>query len=349
MSTTTLIDAVLKKVPDADPSVVLDLIVACNADLNQVFQLLGVQQQSRKRQMTFDSFTSKRPARRFKTSADVVNLYTPEQVKSADINCSLYLNALDPSVANQLAIALNDDATHWNHRRFYLFDREVQSGHKSSIYTCDEAILSDEEKTTYQGRVMYRHKHEVFPFSPELHEARKVVEEHVRQFVPEWECSVAVMNQYSNKHDKLDYHSDQLTHLGVKPTIASLSLGCTREFRLKDRSVPPQRPIYSIHIPHNSLLIMHGGCQERFKHCVPPASSVESDPLLGSSRISCTFRMYKMNREDLPLCKCNKTMILRNTLPDKEGKYKYIWQCSSGYEGEQSCELVKQADEKELP
>lgn len=349
MSTATLIDAVLKKVPDADPNVVLDLIVACNADLNQVFQLLGVQQQSRKRQMTFDSFTSKRPARRFKTSADVVNLYTPEQVKSADIKCSLYPNVLDPSVANQLAISLNEDAASWNNRRFYLFDREVQSGHKSAIYTSEKAILSGDEKTTYQGQILSRKRHEVFPFSPELSEACKVVEEHVRKLDPNWECSVAVMNQYSDKVSKLDYHSDQLTHLGAKPIIASLSLGCTREFRIKDRSVPPQRPVYSIHIPHNSLLIMHAGCQEHFKHCVPPASSVETDPLLGVSRVSCTFRMYKMNREDLPRCRCNNTMILRNTLPDKEGNYKYIWQCGSGYGGGQSCELVKQVDEKDLP
>lgn len=80
------------------------------------------------------------------------------------------------------------------------------------------------------------------------------------------------------------WHSDQLTHLGPFPTIASLTLGCTRPFRLRPFSPTSLPPIdgapsimrtLEITLPHNSLLIMHGGTQECFKHCVPPMNGMD--------------------------------------------------------------------------
>ena len=75
-------------------------------------------------------------------------------------------------------------------------------------------------------------------------------------------------------------HADQLTYLGPYPTIASLSLGVTRNFRLRgvpslqSLNEPPPRT-YDIQLPHNSLCIMGASCQERFKHGIPPARSID--------------------------------------------------------------------------
>lgn len=75
------------------------------------------------------------------------------------------------------------------------------------------------------------------------------------------------------------FHSDVLQYLGPFPTIASLTLGVTRPFRLRpflpSRPPPPGVPppqVRTLDIPlrHNSLLVMHAGCQEAFKHAVPP-------------------------------------------------------------------------------
>jgi len=75
-----------------------------------------------------------------------------------------------------------------------------------------------------------------------------------------------------------------LTHLGPFPTIASLTLGCTRPFRLRPFSStslpstngqPTTMRTLEITLPHNSLLIMHGGTQEVFKHCVPPMNGMD--------------------------------------------------------------------------
>lgn len=73
-------------------------------------------------------------------------------------------------------------------------------------------------------------------------------------------------------------HSDVLTHLGPYPTIASLSLGCSRPFRLRsflpESASSPNRTL-EILLPHNSLCIMHAGCQETFKHTVPPVPAMD--------------------------------------------------------------------------
>lgn len=56
---------------------------------------------------------------------------------------------------------------------------------------------------------------------------------------------------------------------------------------------------YSMSLPHNSLLVMHGGCQERYKHCIPPQSSLDvftnpCDPTdTRIERINITFRFYR--------------------------------------------------------
>lgn len=84
-----------------------------------------------------------------------------------------------------------------------------------------------------------------------------------------------------NVSQTVGYHADQLTYLGPYPTIASLSLGTTRVFRLRgvqslqdDASTPPPRT-YDIELPHNSLCIMGAGCQEKYKHTIPPARSID--------------------------------------------------------------------------
>lgn len=90
------------------------------------------------------------------------------------------------------------------------------------------------------------------------------------------------------------FHSDVLQYLGPFPTIASLTLGCTRPFRLRPflpsgpkgpsdaatAATAPSTPLPQIRtldiiLPHNSLLIMHAGCQERYKHAVPPVNGMD--------------------------------------------------------------------------
>ncbi|GMM51411.1 hypothetical protein DASB73_023690 [Starmerella bacillaris] len=345
-ATDEMIKVILRKFPKLDPEYALDLIVQCDADVNKVLRLLGVSDVSKQRQLTFDGFISKSKGNLKSNSKEkkfakpgtfTIDLYTPEQVLDAGVHCTMHFDVLEPGLANQLALRLNQDSSEWSASQFYLFDRLVTSQHYTALYTDQGELLNGNLQATYQGR-----SQKAWPFSSEMAYARDRVQDIVQLYTDNWSCNVVLANKYGSKTDKIDYHSDQLTHLGIKPTIAALSLGCTREFRLKGRNHQRNDPIYSIHVPHNSLLIMHSECQELYKHSVPPMRTITPDPLLNDTRISLTFRMYPSQFESkmLPRCKCNRPMILRTTLPTrtKSGTiYKYIWQCSSHYDGNEGC------------
>jgi alkylated DNA repair dioxygenase AlkB len=53
--------------------------------------------------------------------------------------------------------------------------------------------------------------------------------------------------------------------LGPGAAIASLSLGTTRAFRLRQTQGADSRT-YEVELRHNSLCLMTAGCQERYKH-----------------------------------------------------------------------------------
>ena len=114
------------------------------------------------------------------------------------------------------------------------------------------------------------------PFPDEMEAACKYIERVVNEelqkrerFPLEWaglegdnsntgRANVAASNCYEGAKETVGFHSDQLTYLGPYPTIASLSLGTTRTFRL--REVIPSSDInerqartYNIPLRHNSV------------------------------------------------------------------------------------------------
>lgn len=82
---------------------------------------------------------------------------------------------------------------------------------------------------------------------------------------------------------RVGWHADQLTYLGPYCTIASLSLGTPRAFRLRetdtvDAAYKSGKPIrtYEVNLGHNSLVLMNAGCQERFKHTCADSSTLKA-------------------------------------------------------------------------
>lgn len=104
----------------------------------------------------------------------------------------------------------------------------------------------------------------------------------------------------------MGYHTDQLTYLGPRATIGSLSLGVAREFRVRkivareeataetkvnspsksDKERADTEGQVAIHLPHNSLLVMHAEMQEEFKHSIHPAPVIDPHPIAGNKRIN---------------------------------------------------------------
>jgi len=91
-----------------------------------------------------------------------------------------------------------------------------------------------------------------------------------------------LLNLYRSGYDSIGMHSDNEVEFGYDPTIASLSLGGTRDFifQRKDKSVPS----FKIPLTHGSLLIMSGSTQRYWNHGINKTTK-EVQP-----RINLTFR-----------------------------------------------------------
>ena len=88
-------------------------------------------------------------------------------------------------------------------------------------------------------------------------------------------------NLYRDGNDRLGFHRDSEPELGPEPLIASISLGATRRFRLRERE---GRGSFGIDLEHGSLLVMAGATQRNWLHAVPPTARVVGP------RINLTFR-----------------------------------------------------------
>jgi alkylated DNA repair dioxygenase AlkB len=187
-----------------------------------------------------------------------------------------------------------------------------------------------------------------------------------------WEPNAAFVNCYDGGAESVGYHSDHLTYLGPRAIIGSLSLGVAREFRvrqimsreeegLKDADGGPAKSWVkdksearadaegqiAIHLPHNSLLVMHADMQETWKHSIAPAQTVDPHPLAKNKRLNITYRCYKTNLHPrfTPRCKCNVPTVLRCVQRKKENRGRYMWMCYAGYtEGQDGCSFFQWAE-----
>ena len=141
------------------------------------------------------------------------------------------------------------------------------------------------------------------------------------------------------------YHCDQLTYLGPRAVIGSLSLGVAREFRVrkiiardgedpagyKDQRADTEGQI-SIHLPHNSLLIMHAEMQEESNHSITEAPVIDPHPIAGNKRINVTYRYYRdsFHPRFTPRCKCKVATVLRCVQRTKGNRGRYMWMCHAG-------------------
>ncbi|KAJ5901635.1 hypothetical protein N7495_002163 [Penicillium taxi] len=196
----------------------------------------------------------------------------------------------------------------------------------------------------------------------------------------EWRPNAAFVNCYDGPTESVGYHADELTYLGPHPVIGSLSLGVEREFRVR-RVIPddehdsesknnesiallkeikpkklsaPTSAVradaqgqISIHLPHNSLLVMHAEMQEEWKHAISPAQTISPHPIAGNRRINITYRWYRdtLHPRYTPHCRCGKHAILRCARRKQETRGRYMWMCYAGYDpGQHGCSFFQWAE-----
>lgn len=123
-----------------------------------------------------------------------------------------------------------------------------------------------------------------------------------------------LLNYYRDGKDSVGSHADDEEELGINATIASVSLGDTRTFRLgcyksNPRWLVPQQAdwLYEVYAPgsdheyelsHGSLLVMSGTTQHYWKHEIPKQLLTPGQIKLGvkgvGPRVNLTFRWFKV-------------------------------------------------------
>ncbi|SCU95440.1 LAFA_0G00430g1_1 [Lachancea sp. 'fantastica'] len=334
-----------RKFPGYDPAGLLDVLVSCNGSLKRSKALLGSGEEETevsvkrfKPQQTLSRFM-KAPHNATGTlhSSKPITLYAKSEIEASLKYCTYHTNVLPEDLAEKLLkLTLND--THYKASEFYLFGKKCTSNHQSRIFMPtkrSDAFYYNGRKVTDYG-----------VYSDEMMLAQILVEDIVNdalanrarlpfQVKPgEWEAQAALSNKYE-RDSNLDWHSDRMTNIGPHPIIASLSLGFSRDFRVR-KIYPSNSQIYSIRPQHNSLVIMHAGFQEEYKHCVPllPKNyripTEDLHPTAGARRINITYRNYLF--KDTIFCKlCGSPMDLRRMFKDPSKRGHYFYQCSRSY------------------
>ncbi|KTW26406.1 hypothetical protein T552_02887 [Pneumocystis carinii B80] len=267
----------------------------------------------------------------------VQHLYFPDQIEKLT-PCTLIHNFLEKDMCNSLLLKMLKESETWKRNEFMLFEKKVVSPHKSCYYLYSDENKLLEQKFFHNGLEIKN----VREFPEEMNVVRLLVKDIVNktlskrenlkyQYLGEWDPNIVVANLYSNAKESLGYHSDQLTYLGPMPTIACISLGTEREFRLKSVDFEHKESVKSIHLPHNSLLIMYPPCQEVYKHSIHPARTIVPHPISGTTRISITYRFCRKTYQPkyIPTCKCNIPSILRCVQKKETTKGKYFWCCNA--------------------
>jgi alkylated DNA repair dioxygenase AlkB len=116
------------------------------------------------------------------------------------------------------------------------------------------------------------------PWTDLLLEIKRTIET-----VTEASFSSVLLNYYRDNRDSMGFHSDDEPELGLRPVIASLSLGEERTLILKHKLNKLAKPV-RLKLASNSLLLMKGETQRYWTHGIAKESR-QCGP-----RINLTFR-----------------------------------------------------------
>ncbi|KAJ9293817.1 hypothetical protein DTO271G3_7444 [Paecilomyces variotii] len=310
-----------------------------------------------------------------------LHLFSPPDI-AAHTPCSVIHNFLPAEEANALLTELLDEARSFPRYKFQLFENVVESPHTASLY-----VASPEERRQQISEYAYngQYRTDVRQITPYMRavsaKVQRAVNEEVRKrirdFYPdgkklkyqsprEWMPNAAFVNCYDGPAESVGFHSDELTYLGPRAIIGSLSLGVEREFRVrkivardddennqskdsssnKNNRTDAQGQI-SIHLPHNSLLVMHAEMQEEWKHCIAPAQTISPHPISGNRRINITYRWYResLHPRHTPRCRCGVPAVLRCSSRKRETRGRYMWMCYAGFSpGRAGCGFFQWAE-----
>ena len=153
----------------------------------------------------------------------------------------------------------------WKHDEAVIFGKRIITARKVAWYG-DSNFSYTYSGTTKQALI----------WTPELIALKATVEQ-----ITGTAFNSCLLNLYHDGNEGMAWHSDDEKSLGRDSTIASISLGAEREFRLKHKRTDDK---VSVLLESGSLLVMQGTTQTYWLHSIPKSKKITTP------RINLTFR-----------------------------------------------------------
>ncbi|MEO5917635.1 MAG: alpha-ketoglutarate-dependent dioxygenase AlkB [Luteolibacter sp.] len=153
----------------------------------------------------------------------------------------------------------------WKHDEAVIFGKHISTARKVAWYG-DSDFSYTYSGTTKQALV----------WTPELAALKATVETLTKTVF-----NSCLLNLYHDGNEGMAWHSDDEKSLGKDSTIASVSFGAEREFRLKHKRTEDK---VSVLLESGSLLVMKDTTQTHWLHSIPKSAKIKTP------RINLTFR-----------------------------------------------------------
>lgn len=185
---------------------------------------------------------------------------------SEDLDCWLDSDFLSGTESeHHLNVLLQE--IHWRQDEIAMFGRQVKIP-RLQCFMGDTGI-----EYRYSGLLL-----KAAPWHPVVAALKQRIEK-----LTQHRFNAVLLNLYRNGEDSMGWHKDDEPELGPNPVIASLSLGGTRRFLLRNSD----NSKHEIILKSGSLLWMGPALQQHWQHSIPKTKR----PC--DQRINLTFRMIK--------------------------------------------------------
>jgi alkylated DNA repair dioxygenase AlkB len=153
----------------------------------------------------------------------------------------------------------------WKHDEAVIFGKRIITARKVAWYGDSKFSY------TYSGTTK-----QALPWTGELAALKAIIEQ-----LTATRFNSCLLNLYHDGNEGMAWHSDDEKSLGRNSTIASVSLGAEREFRLKHKRTDDK---ISVLLESGSLLVMKDATQTHWLHSIPKSKKIKTP------RINLTFR-----------------------------------------------------------
>jgi alkylated DNA repair dioxygenase AlkB len=153
----------------------------------------------------------------------------------------------------------------WVNEEVIMFGKTITTKRKVAFYA------NDSMQYTYSNKTK-----NAFPWTPLLLDIKKTVESYTGE-----SYNACLLNLYHDGNEGMGWHADNEKEIIADSSIASVSIGATRNFLFKHRESGEK---LSILLENGSLLEMKAPIQRHWLHSLPKSTKVKE------ARINLTFR-----------------------------------------------------------